>query len=173
MSEIKPDQKLYEVMRRTMWNLRFIIDHAKSGGPYGVVQLVNSFAGAMAHPWEDMRRLDVLEFERHSLKQARDRGWPLLEKEPGHNYRDPANYKQMLQWIRNGFAHGNVEFENADGQIAKIRVCNRPDGVNSNWCAVADVSDLEDFLWYFQNLARGGVIQHRSAYPRIFAHAAD
>jgi hypothetical protein len=32
---------------------------------------------------------------------------------------------------------------------------------------------MEEFLWFFQNLARGGPIEHKSTYPRIFAHAAD
>lgn len=173
MSEIEADEKLQEVMRRTMCNLRFIKEHAARGGPFEVVQLVNSFAGAMVHPWENMKRLDSLGLRWLSLAQARERGWPVLEKEPGNNYQDPANYGQMLQWIRNGFAHGNVEFENTDGEIAKIRVCNRPDGVTSNWCAVGSVTDMEDFLWFFENLAEGGLIAHKSTYPRIFANAAD
>src|SRR5262245_41140668 len=110
MTEIKPNKKLQTVMERTMFNLRFIQQHAAADGPFEVVQLVNSFSGAMAHPWELMKRLDPLGLSTFPMKEARRRGWPILEKELASD-KDPEFYGRMLAWTRNGFAHGNVNFE--------------------------------------------------------------
>jgi len=41
-------------MRRTMANLEFVEAHSGPNGPYEATQLIDSFLGALAHPWETM-----------------------------------------------------------------------------------------------------------------------
>jgi len=50
-----PTQPLLDIMRRSMANLAFVEEHAGPSGPYEVTQLVNTFLGALAHPFEAMR----------------------------------------------------------------------------------------------------------------------
>jgi hypothetical protein len=38
-----------------MQNLKFIEEHKRRDGPYEVTQLLNSFLGALAFPWEEYR----------------------------------------------------------------------------------------------------------------------
>jgi hypothetical protein len=47
-----PHEPLRDVMHRTMHNLKFIEAQKTPHGPYEVTQLLNSFLGALAHPWE-------------------------------------------------------------------------------------------------------------------------
>ena len=47
---------IHDVIERTMYNLRFIEKHSNVEGPYEVTQLINSFLGAMAHPWEKVKK---------------------------------------------------------------------------------------------------------------------
>ncbi len=47
-----PNEPLRDVMRRTMKNLEFVERSATPTGPFEVTQLINSFIGALAHPWE-------------------------------------------------------------------------------------------------------------------------
>lgn len=171
MTEILADERLKEVMDRTMCNLRFIHDRCSDDGPFEVVQLVNSFSGAMAHPWEEMKRLKSLNLSQ-SIEAARDRGWPVLDKELPTDS-DPKDYGEMLRWIRNGFAHGNIDFKNANGSIVRIQVWNCPIGRPRNWGTVVDVRVMEDFLWFFQDLASGRIPEPRAEEDRIMAHAAD
>lgn len=175
MVKIQPDEKLNEVMRRTMFNLRYVKSRAAMDGPFEVVQLVNSFSGAMVHPWENMRRLDALGLKTKSMREALDEGWPILEKELPTEDKDPANYGQMLQWIRNGIAHGNVNFENTDGQITSVRVwsCEFRPPHNREWGTVVSVRRMEEFLYFFCNLAAGSIPQPLPENLRIFAYAAD
>ena len=55
MSAPTKEEKTKEVIRRTMFNLRFVEKHAGQDGPYEVTQLLNSFLGALAHPWEELK----------------------------------------------------------------------------------------------------------------------
>jgi hypothetical protein len=172
MTEIKADEKLRRVMERTMFNLRFVHERRADSGPYEVVQLVNSFSGAMVHPWEVLKEPDSLGLKNVSLAEARLRGWPVLNKRHPSDA-EPANYHKMLQWIRNAFAHGNVEFEKLDGHIARIRIWNCPPQQPPNWTAVVSVDDMEDFLWFFYDLALGQLPKPSADHPRILSHAAD
>jgi hypothetical protein len=67
-----PTEPIRDVMRRTMANLAFIERHKSDSGPYEVTQLINSFLGALAHPWEDMKS----ELRHMGLANASARGWP-------------------------------------------------------------------------------------------------
>jgi hypothetical protein len=72
-----PHEPVLDMMRRTMANLAFIERNATSGGPFEVTQLINSFLGALAHPWESLKH----ELNGMSLASATERGSPKLEKE--------------------------------------------------------------------------------------------
>jgi hypothetical protein len=172
MTEIFADAKLQEVMERTMWNLRYIHEHRAENGPFEVVQLVNSFSGAMVHPWEAKRGNALSAMKTFSLSAARAESWPVLEKELPTDA-DPANYHEMLNWTRNAFAHGNVDFQNHAGQIASIRIWNCPHKKPRNWGAVVSVDDMEDFLWFFCDLASGRRPKPIPNQLRIISHAAD
>jgi hypothetical protein len=52
---VMPHEPIRDIMHRTMNNLEFIEAHAAADGPYEVTQLINSFLGALAHPWETYR----------------------------------------------------------------------------------------------------------------------
>ena len=50
-----PHVPVLDTMRRTMMNLAFLERHSAEDGPFEVTQLINSFLGALAHPWETPR----------------------------------------------------------------------------------------------------------------------
>ena len=72
-----PTEPVRDIMRRTMANLAFIERHKSDSGPYEVTQLINSFLGALAHPWEDMKT----ELRGITLSEGETRGWPRIVKE--------------------------------------------------------------------------------------------
>ena len=74
---MNPQDRVPDLMRRTMMNLRFIEEQKQQNGPFEVTQLVNSFLGALAHPWEQFRS----ELDRLSLPDAEQDGWPHLANE--------------------------------------------------------------------------------------------
>lgn len=86
-----PYEPVRDVMRRTMHNLRFIEAHHGPRGPYEVTQLLNSFLGALAHPWEQYRN-DLCSV---SLSEAVTAGWPRVEKERP-NDRDPKSLGDLV-----------------------------------------------------------------------------
>ena len=47
-----PQEPVRDILRRTIANLEFIEAYATLDGPYRTTQLLNSFLGALAHPWE-------------------------------------------------------------------------------------------------------------------------
>lgn len=172
MTPINPDTRHYEVMRRTMCNLQFVRKHAAEGGPFEVVQLLNSFTGAMVHPWEAINSSDPLHLKKLSLEEARRRDWPVLEIEISGQDTEPACYWQMLHWTRHAIAHGNVSFLDDDNEISHIKLWNMR-GSKRNWGTVLTMELMEDFLWFFYDLTLNELPKPRSLHPRIFAHAAD
>lgn len=67
-----PSEPVRDIMRRTMANLDFIEKNAQPDGPFEVTQLINSFLGALAHPWEALQA-DLLALP---LAEAAQRGCP-------------------------------------------------------------------------------------------------
>ena len=96
-----PHEPVRDIMRRTMQNLEFIEKHAEPNGPYEVTQLLNSFLGALAHPWETYRD----DLAPMSLDAARDAGWPKIVKESPRD-RDPDSLGDLIRLMRNAVAHG-------------------------------------------------------------------
>lgn len=144
-----PHEPVRDVMRRTMHNLKFVKDRASATGPYEVTQLLNSFLGALAHPWEKYRP-DLMAI---SLIAAQADGWPNIRKELPTDI-DPSSLGKLVGLMRNAIAHGNIEFVPDDkGQICKLRLWNIPPGKQRNWGTVITVDDMETFLMCFVKLA--------------------
>ena len=70
-----PNEPLRDVMRRTMKNLEFVERSATPTGPFEVTQLINSFIGALAHPWEQLKA------ELNDMPLSDAAGWPIITKE--------------------------------------------------------------------------------------------
>jgi hypothetical protein len=75
-----PHEPVRDIMRRTMKNLKFVEACAGTDGPYEMMQLINSFVGALAHPWETYRD----DLTAISLAAAHIAGWPAIGKERPH-----------------------------------------------------------------------------------------
>jgi len=147
---VMPSEPVRDIMRRTMLNLAYIEDRAQLDGPFEVTQLINSFLGALAHPWEALKE-DLMGL---SLAEASARGWPKIAKERATD-RDPQALGDLIRLVRNSFAHGNVTFlPGPNGEIQALRIWNTS-GSNGRrtWGAIIAVADARLFLTRFAELA--------------------
>ena len=141
---IAPD----DVMYRTMANLEFIEHHAQKSGPYEVTQLINSFLGALAHPWERLSN-DLNEL---SLEMAQRNGWPRIPKERD-NDRNPKTIGDLVRFVRNALAHGNIEhLPGQDGEIRALKIWNLDRG-RRTWGSVVTTDSIRELLVKFVELA--------------------
>ena len=108
-----PTEPLIDIMRRSMANLAFVEAHAGPEGPYELTQLVNTFLGALAHPFEAMRD-DLMSL---SLGEAAVLGWPKIDRERPIDI-DPDSLGDLIRLVRNALAHGNLEFLSDGGKSA-------------------------------------------------------
>lgn len=143
-----PHEPVRDIMRRTMQNLEFVEAHAGASGPYEVTQLINSFLGALAHPWERYRD----DLAGISLPAAHVAGWPAIAKERPNDH-DPRSLGDLIRLMRNALAHGNVEFlPGISTDIHALRLWNTGHG-RRTWGAVLTVADVRSFLERFVALA--------------------
>jgi HEPN pEK499 p136 len=156
-----PDEPTRDVMRRTMQNLQFVEAHKGPAGPHEVTQLLNSFLGALVHPWEAFRN----DLSGKSLAEAVATGWPHIAKERRSD-RDPESLSDLVRLMRNAIAHGNLEFlPGSTGDIRALRIWNNDRG-RRTWGALLTVTEMRAFLECFVNLAEElDTDQNRSA-PR-------
>ena len=155
-----PWEPTRDIMRRTMANLKFIELHSSErNGPYEVTQLINSFLGALAHPWERFR--DGVD----EMPLSSSEGWPRLPKERAADV-EPNSVGEALRLLRNGMAHGNIDFlPGADGTISAVRIRNYNRG-RRTWGIVLSVTDLRCFLTQFVLLVESIAEQERDAVKR-------
>ncbi|WP_292053629.1 HEPN family nuclease [Mesorhizobium sp.] len=132
-----------------MANLAFVEAHAGPVGPYEVTQLINTFLGALAHPFEAMRD-DLMGL---GLADAAAMGWPTINKERPSDS-DPASLGDLIRLMRNGMAHGNIDLlSDGRGQIHALRVWNtQPRTQARTWGAVVPVAEIRRFLRLFVEL---------------------
>ncbi len=143
-----PQNLVPDIMRRTMTNLRFVEQHRQNDGPFEVTQLVNSFLGAMAHPWEQFKS----ELNQLSLQDAERDGWPRVVKERPKD-QAPQSLGDLLRLVRNSLAHGNIKFLPDDAnEICALRIWNKDNG-RRTWGATVPVEDMRRFLDRFVDLA--------------------
>jgi HEPN pEK499 p136 len=143
-----PYEPVRDIMRRTMQNLKFVEAHAGTDGPYEVTQLINSFLGALAHPWERYRH----DLSTMPLADAYIAGWPAIAKE-WQSDREPDSFGDLVRYMRNALSHGNVEFlPGASADISALRLWNIDRG-RRTWGAVVRVADMRSFLLRFVAVA--------------------
>lgn len=131
------------VMRRTLSNLDYIKQKETDEGPYYVTQLLNSFLGALVHPWEEYgNKLIGLSLDSDGLER-----WGKVKKEYPEDV-DPENYGHLIKLMRHGMAHGNVTMLPAgDTEIEKIRIVNiDPRCGHRVWGAVISIEDARGLL---------------------------
>jgi HEPN pEK499 p136 len=145
---VMPHDTVRDIMHRTMQNLQFVEEHAGVDGPYEVTQLINSFLGALAHPWETYRD-DLIAM---TLADASAGGWPAIGKERPTD-READSLGDLVRLMRNALAHGNVEIlPDASTEIRALRLWNTDRG-RRTWGAVVTVADMRSFLTRFVALA--------------------
>lgn len=143
-----PSDPLRDVMLRTMANLAYIEQHAGPDGPFEVTQLINSFLGALAHPWETHKQ----EFGALSLADAHRMAWPSIAKEMPSDA-DPSSLGDLLRLMRNALAHGNITLiPGPSGDIEGLRLWNSNHG-RRTWGAFVSVQDMRAVLTRFVALA--------------------
>jgi len=154
-----PHVPVLDMMRRTMSNLEFIERHSAKDGPFEVTQLINSFLGALVHPWENLKtELPVM-----TLAEARNAGWPIPEQQGGRR-QEPQSLGELLRLLRNGIAHGNLSFlPDGRGQIQAIRIENY-DRKLLTWQGVISVQDMRGFLHQFVLLVEA--VDHEVRQPK-------
>ena len=142
-----PHEPVLDIMRRTMANLAFIEQSASSHGPFEVTQLINSFLGALAHPWESLRN----ELNSMSITEAESQGWPIPRAERTTDHA-PTNLGDFIRLLRNGVAHGNISFlADGKGQIAALRIENRNRG-RRTWGVIFTPENMRRLLERFVTL---------------------
>lgn len=142
-----PHEPVLDIMRRTMRNLSFIETHASETGPFEVTQLINSFMGAMAHPWEQLKT----ELVSISIDDATRQGWPQVSKEMAC-HQEPQFLGDLIRLIRNAIAHGNITYlPDGKGHIAALRIKNK-NRQRTTWTAIITPADMRRFLECFVQL---------------------
>jgi hypothetical protein len=142
---MNPRRPVLEVMKRTWRNFEFIDKRCSLAGPYEDVQLLNSFLGAFIHVKEN--------YHRHIPERLLPLdGWPAIHTHP--DYRAPRNLRQLVRLLRNGIAHGNVEFTaDLDNRIDGIRIWNfPPKSRRKSWESTMSRADMRALLKNFVDL---------------------
>jgi hypothetical protein len=143
-----PREPAVDIMHRTMKNLEFIRSHPGTTGPYEVTRLVNAFLRALAHPWENLKD----DLKALSISDATAKGWPPIQKEQPSD-REPSSLGQLIGFVRNGLAHGNIEFlPGSQGDIRAVHIWNNDHG-RRTWGTIITTADMRAFLVCFVKLA--------------------
>ncbi len=144
-----PLDPLLDMMRRSLKNLEFIETHASESGPYEVTQLINSFLGALAHPWERLR----CELAAITLADAIASGWPQITKELDTDC-EPTSLGDLVRLMRNAIAHGNIELlPGSAGQIQALRLWNSDGRGKRSWGIILTVAMMRTCLVRFAAFA--------------------
>jgi hypothetical protein len=142
-----PYEPLRDVMRRTINNLEFVEQSATTTGPFEVTQLINSFIGALAHPWEQLKA------ELNDMPLSDAAGWPTIRKELPSDA-DPDSIGELVRLLRNAIAHGNMEFmPGKQGDIKALRIWNKNKSGRRTWGTILTVTNMRLFLLRFVALA--------------------
>jgi len=168
----QPAHVITEMMDRTLKNLEFIRDERQRRisdgvdvdfeGPFEITQLVNSVLCALAHPWEAL-----LKPERELRKAQRDpRLRPAVTRLAQHLSDDQSISRNdtylitLLGYVRNAFAHGNIEFLSRESAIPGrrdiygIRIWNcRFEEQTKNWERTYTEKSLLQLLSDFREVA--------------------
>lgn len=159
---VMPNEPVRDIMRRTMSNLAFVEKNAQPDGPFETTQLINSFLGALAHPWETLKA----ELNALPLGEAARRGWPVIAKELPSDL-EPRSIGKLVGMMRNSFAHGNITFlPGSKGEIQALRVWNTLPNGPRTWGTIVTVDDARRFLICFAEIAEEIHAQQSRKAPR-------
>jgi hypothetical protein len=146
---VQPRDQLYDIMKRSMYNLEYIEKNKGIMGPYETTQLLNTFLSAVAHPWERYRQ----ELDRLSLSDSHKMGWPKVLKANASDI-EPHSLGDLIRLIRNGMAHGNITlYPDKNDEIGSVFIWNIRSNGKINWSAHLDVETLKTFIIKFVALA--------------------
>lgn len=133
--------------QRTKKNLK-VIEKLKQNGEevYETTQLVNSCLGLLVFPQQ--RFIDRI--PETPLEKLADEGWPIPHVTG--QFRQDANLKDLIRYLRNAIAHFNIEFiGDANNQIKFLHVWNTNHNVKT-WEAVLSVDDLRKIADKFSEM---------------------
>lgn len=131
---------VYDFIRRTRANLDTIEQGAKSEPDkyFEVTQLINSVIGLLMFPKEAV--YDMIPQKKLSeLKEVK-----LPKVLYGRLPED--NLQSLIRYMRNGFAHYNVQFESVDNQISGLYIWNKKPSGKIDWVAYISIPDLKSLL---------------------------
>jgi hypothetical protein len=140
------------LIERTRCNLEFIKQHATGDGPFEVTQLINSFLLAVMLNW------DGLDKQWHRIGRGAVR-WPIISQ----TYQQP---QQAIPKIRDALAHGNIAFEELNGQIGKVHLWTCPrDKTTVDWAAEITIDQLRSMLDCFVSVAKDALSKNNDLMP--------
>jgi HEPN pEK499 p136 len=125
---------------RTKKNLLYI-EQAKSHHQdvHIVTQIINSSLGLIVFPWE--RRADI-EIRGKLLADLYKSGWPIWDETP-----PSKGLGELIKGLRNGIAHGNVQFSSDDRVASEVAVIFGSE--NGDWHARISADNLKSFCLKF------------------------
>lgn len=101
-----------ELMQRTLHNLAFIERHRDAQlrqETFEITQLVNSFLGVVAHPWEKLFDTVALATLKIGSEEYVRYGFPQIASSWDKDTEAPDHLAHLLRLLRNGIAHGNID----------------------------------------------------------------
>lgn len=158
------EQSTLLLIYRTLTNLDYITANKHHGGPFEITQLINSFMGVFAHPWDQLLDKSKLETERLSSTRFRECGFPELPQFPpeGEGTRMESIH-DYLRVLRNAMAHGNFKLLDrkelrslrqrgtlpkvSEKEITGLRLWNTPmNSDRKNWITVLDIYEMRNCI---------------------------
>ncbi len=136
---------VHDFARRTLKNLEAIEEMARKdpNDYFEVTQLINSAIGLLIFPKEvDYDSIPEIALDNLPMEI------PLPKILHGRLPKD--NLRELVRYLRNGFAHYNVEFENFNNQIVGVYIWNG-EGGGVDWVAYTSVDDLRKLLIFTAN----------------------
>lgn len=131
---------VFDFIRRTEQNLETIESGAAAGkaGHYEVTQLINSAIGLLFFPKESVFNT----IPQTPLSEIRNVNLPKIL----HGKLPKDNLQQLIRYLRNGFAHYNVYFENYNNTIKGIYIWNISSEGGVDWVAYTSIGDLRSLM---------------------------
>lgn len=122
------DHPALAIIDRSLANLRHIerVHFRKEDDVFEFTELLNASLGLVVHPWDqllDQDRLHGMEWSdpqiiRWGFKRYISSKPYVADTEPDRSP-NPQSLGEMLRWIRNGFAHGNMELLDFGGAMRR------------------------------------------------------
>lgn len=131
---------VYDFIRRTEQNLETIESGALAGKTrhYEVTQLINSAIGLLLFPKEAV----FSAIPETPLSELRNVNLPKVL----HGKLPEDNLRQLIRYLRNGFAHYNVHFHNDNNIIKGMYIWNVLPRGSVDWVVYTSMKDLRNLM---------------------------